>query len=149
MVDVGKMIAAIRKDRKMSQSRLAQKINTTKQTISNYERGERRPDYVTLEAIADVLNVPVSMLISREEQKKALEGIYGTSSEPGSVNSIIHEENDSDVFVLREELRRDPNRRMLFDLAKNGSKRDIDQAVALIDALKKTNPDFYDGDDPS
>ena len=78
MVGVGKMIATIRKDRNMSQQELANKIGATKQTISNYERGVREPDYYTLEAIADILNVPVSMLISREEQAKALDAIYGT-----------------------------------------------------------------------
>lgn len=76
MLDVGKMIAQIRKDRGMSQIQLARKANLTKQTISNYERGERKPDYVTLETIADILNVPVSMLISREEQQQALSSIY-------------------------------------------------------------------------
>ena len=34
-------------------------------------------------------------------------------------------------------------------LAKNGSSKDVKQVVAIIDALKATNPDFYDGDDPA
>lgn len=78
MINVGKMIAILRKERKMSQEQLAQLVNVTKQTISNYERGERKPEYDMLEAIADALNTPVSMLISREEQKQALDAIYGT-----------------------------------------------------------------------
>jgi transcriptional regulator with XRE-family HTH domain len=57
--------------------------------------------------------------------------------------------DDDNLWTLREELRRDPGRRVLFDLAKNGSAQDIRQAVALIDALKATNPDYYDGDDPA
>lgn len=76
MVNVGKMIAAIRKERGMSQSMLANKLNISKQAVSNYERGKREPDYVTLEAIADILNTPMSMLISREEQETALSEIY-------------------------------------------------------------------------
>lgn len=78
MIDVGKMIASIRNDRGYSQQQLANKLGITKQAVSNYERGLREPDYVTLEAIADVLNVPVSMLISRDEQEKALNDIYAT-----------------------------------------------------------------------
>ena len=27
--------------------------------------------------------------------------------------------------------------------------RDVKQVAALIDALRATNPDFYDGDDPA
>lgn len=82
MIDVGKMISTIRRQRGLSQTQLAYKINTSKQAISNYERGERKPDYVTLEAIADALNVPMAMLISREEQQQALDAIYSTYEEP-------------------------------------------------------------------
>lgn len=58
-------------------------------------------------------------------------------------------EEEDRIWAKREQLRRDPRRRILFDLAENGTEKDIDAAVALIDALKKTNPDFYDGDDPA
>lgn len=71
MIDVGKMIASIRKERGLSQAQLADRLGLSKQAVSNYERGIREPDYVTLEAIADVLNVPISMLISREDQAAA------------------------------------------------------------------------------
>jgi hypothetical protein len=65
-------------------------------------------------------------------------------------------ERDVDRQVLqpqvrqrREALRRDPKRKVLFDLAENGTDRDVDAAVKLLDALRATNPDFYDGDDPA
>ena len=35
----------------------------------------------------------------------------------------------------------DPARRRLLELARNGSQRDVDQAVAILDALKRTEPD--------
>lgn len=80
MIDVGKMIAKVRKDRGYSQQQLADKLNLSKQAVSNYETGKREPDYVTLEAIADALNVPMTMLISQEEQEQALNAIYATYS---------------------------------------------------------------------
>lgn len=78
MVNVGKMISTIRRERNMSQLELSALVGASKQAISNYERGIREPDYATLEAIADALNVPVSMLISRERQQEALQAIYNT-----------------------------------------------------------------------
>lgn len=78
MIHVGKMIAKIRKDRGYSQQQLADKLNLSKQAVSNYETGKREPDYVTLEAIADALNVPITMLISPEEKEEALSAIYAT-----------------------------------------------------------------------
>ena len=58
-------------------------------------------------------------------------------------------DDDREVWELREAARRDPDRRVLLKLAKNGTAQDVRQAVALIDALRATNPDFYDGDDPA
>jgi len=88
MIDVGKMIASIRKERGLSQAQLADRLRLSKQAVSNYERGIREPDYVTLEAIADVLNVPMSMLISREEQKAALDALNAAPPFPSNVLPI-------------------------------------------------------------
>lgn len=88
MIYVGKMIAKVRIERGYSQKQLADKLNLSKQAISNYETGKREPDYVTLEAIADALNVPVTMLISPEEQERALNEIYATYSTDKKIKEI-------------------------------------------------------------
>ena len=141
MINVGKMIATIRTQRGLSQQQLADKMNLSKQAISNYERGVREPDYVTLEALADVLNVPMGMLITKDDQEAALGEIYATYPEK--------QPEPDDHWTLRQEEREDPDRKALFMLSKYGSAKDIRQVNALIDALKATNPDFYDGDDPA
>lgn len=141
MINVGKMIATIRTQRGLSQQQLADKMNLSKQAISNYERGVREPDYVTLEALADVLNVPMGMLITKDDQEAALGEIYATYPEK--------QPEPDGPWTLRQEEREDPDRKALFLLSKYGSAKDIRQVNALIDALKATNPDFYDGDDPA
>lgn len=78
MKDFGILISQLRKERNLSQEDFAQMIGCTKQTISNYERNTRKPDYETLEAIADVFNVPMSFFLSEEEQREKLERIYRT-----------------------------------------------------------------------
>ena len=91
MIDVGKMIAKVRNERGLSQQQLANKLNMSKQAISNYECGKREPDYATLEAIADALNAPMAMFISKEDQAAALEAIYATYSKsnlPSNVRPI-------------------------------------------------------------
>ena len=75
--DIGQLMSTLRKERGLSQERLAELLNCTKQTISNYECNKRRPDYEMLEAIADVLNVPMAFFISKEEQREELDKIYG------------------------------------------------------------------------
>lgn len=86
MVDLGKAIKRLREERKISQTYLAKRIGCTKQAISHYETGRRGVDYVTLEAIADILNVPMTMFMTPEEQKKELQKIYSSS---GISNDVI------------------------------------------------------------
>ena len=57
----------LRKSRGISQQRLAIELNTTQNTISRYETGEREADYATLIAIADYFNVSIDYLLGRTE----------------------------------------------------------------------------------
>lgn len=123
MSDVGNRIRRYRLERGMSQAQLAEKAGRKRSAIGNYESGAREPDYDTLTALARALEVSVSALLG----------------EMGS--------DDDALWSLRESLRRDPDRRMLFSLAANGSAQAVRQAAALIDALKKTNPEFYNDEE--
>ena len=76
MRNIGKLISDLRKERNITQDDLAARLQITKQTISNYERGIRRPSYEALEAIADVLNVPMSFFLTKDEQAEELSRIY-------------------------------------------------------------------------
>lgn len=118
----------IRFERHMTQEEFADLLGTTKQNISRYESGAVSPKITTAQAIADKLGLSLSELNGR--------------SDPPA-------DPDDDIWTLREEERRDPNRKALYMLAKYGTAQDIRQATAIIDALKATNPDYYDGDDPA
>ncbi len=91
------------------------------------------PDMDTLEYLADIFNVPPYSILYDESEVRSMIGIP----------------DDDKLWEKREALRRDPNRRMLFSLAKYGTDEEVNATVKLIDALKATNPDFYDGDDPA
>lgn len=60
----------LRKKKGISQLRLATDLNTTQNTISRYETGEREPGISELIKIADYFNVSVDYLISRTENPK-------------------------------------------------------------------------------
>ena len=116
-------IKRIRQEKGMSQEEFARLLGTKKQNISRYESGEVSPMISTAAKMADKLGISLTEL-NGEYLKK-------------------------NVWAAREALRRDPDRRALLDLAENGTVQDVRQVAALIDALKRTNPDFYDGDDPA
>ena len=126
MSDFSETIRRIRFERHMTQEEFAALLGTTKQNISRYESGAVSPKISTAQAIANKLGITLSEL-----------------------NGDTPSDTDDDPWALREEFRRDPNRKALLKLARNGSAQDVRQAMALIDALRATNPDFYDGDDPA
>ena len=60
----------LRKKKGISQLRLATDLNTTQNTISRYETGEREPGIAELIKIAEYFNVSVDYLIGRTENPK-------------------------------------------------------------------------------
>lgn len=66
MADFGKVLRILRKNKKLTQKKLADDLGLAFSTISMYERGEREPDFETLEAIADYFNVSMNILLGRE-----------------------------------------------------------------------------------
>ena len=68
----GTFIAQCRKDKKMTQSDLAAKLNVTDKAISRWERGVGFPDINTIEPLAAALDVSVAELmrdVYRDEQR--------------------------------------------------------------------------------
>lgn len=59
----------LRKERKISQLKLAIDLNMNQNTISRYENVERQADYETLIAFADYFDVSVDYLLGRSDKK--------------------------------------------------------------------------------
>ena len=57
----------LRKKRGISQLKLAMDLNTSQNTISRYETGEREPGIVELIKIAEYFNVSIDYLVGRTE----------------------------------------------------------------------------------
>lgn len=105
-------------------------------TVSDWVRKKKDPSGERLEKVAEFFGVDWRVV-------KCLKPL------PGSIGNALSDDDDRELWELREAARRDPGRKVLLKLAKNGTAQDVRQAVALIDALRATNPDFYDGDDPA
>ena len=65
----GQFIAGIRKEKKMTQAELAEKIHVTDKAISRWERGLGFPDIQTLEPLAQVLGISILELMRSEKKK--------------------------------------------------------------------------------
>ena len=62
-------LKSLRKQRKISQLRLALDLNMNQNTISRYENMERQADYETLVALADYFGVSLDYLLGRTDEK--------------------------------------------------------------------------------
>lgn len=60
-----KQLRKLRLSHKLTQIELAKRLGLSYSAISMYERGERQPNFETLEIIADYFNVPMSSLIEK------------------------------------------------------------------------------------
>ena len=70
MTAVGENIKNIRKKLGITQEELAEKINVTRQAVSNWENGKTEPDLETISSIAEVFGIDSYELINDKPLKK-------------------------------------------------------------------------------
>lgn len=68
-----KRLAALRKEKSMTQQEVADAINIARATYAQYEIGRREPDYETLKKIAHLLNCTTDYLIGRSDTPRSYE----------------------------------------------------------------------------
>ena len=68
--EFGRFIAGMRKEKKMTQAELAEKIHVTDKAVSRWERGLGFPDIQTIEPLAQALGISVLELMRSERQEK-------------------------------------------------------------------------------
>jgi transcriptional regulator with XRE-family HTH domain len=79
----------IRREKKLTQEQLGQKVNVTKVSISGYESGNRTPDMDTLQKIADVLEISVDYLLGRTDTSSDANYI-GENKDSYKISSAYH-----------------------------------------------------------
>ena len=129
MGSIGQNIRELRELAGKNQEELAEAIGVNRVTLSKYESDAVVPGGKIIARLADVFQVSSDIILGR------------------GIEALTKEERE--LWEIRNAARQDAERRILFMLAKNGSSKDVKQVVAIIDALKATNPDFYEGDDPA
>ena len=114
---LGEKIRRYRKGLGLTQTELGERLGVKTNAVSKWECG-RVEDIPTskIKAMAALFNVPISELIDDEAAAPKDDGL-----------------ND-----YLEMLRSRPECRMLFSVAKDATRDDVEKAVAIIEALRKT-----------
>ena len=82
---IGKFISQKRKEKKLTQLELAEKLNVSDKTVGNWENGRNMPDLSLFKPLCDELGITINELLSGEEIKKAE---YQEKLEENIVNTI-------------------------------------------------------------
>ncbi len=88
-VYIGQKIKDFRKLAGMTQTDLAQRLETTKQTISRYEKGDRKPGQDTLFELTDIFKV-------------SIDDFFPPTTPTTATNSLIEQVSDKVAYLDRE-----------------------------------------------
>ena len=75
MNNIGKNIKQLRENANMTQEEMAEKLNVTRQAISNWETGKTQPDIDTLHKIATLFETDINEVIYGAKQPVRVEYI--------------------------------------------------------------------------
>ena len=122
MANFSSIFKLLRSKSGFSQQELAEKLRLSKSAVNMYERGERQPNFETLESIADFFNVDVDYLLGRTDKTDLL---------PESVYYL----ND-DARELAQFMFENPEYKILFDASRKVRKEDIEFVKQMIDRMR-------------
>ena len=75
---LGENIFKLRKEYNLSQEQLAEKINVTRQTISNWELGETAPNPEQLKLLSKELNISIDELLNNDIKQVLVDKVSNT-----------------------------------------------------------------------
>lgn len=113
----------LREQKKLNQTELANLLEVSNGSISKWERGDRQPDYETLEKIADTFNVTIDYLLGRSDIKY--------KSDDSQMNFSTPQEALS--FILKQEMVADFGG---YDLENMSDDEIMEMAEDIADMLK-------------
>ena len=92
-MNLGERIISLRKERSISQTELARRLNVSRQAVSKWEQGTSSPDTAKLIQLAEILETEVEYLAT------------GIRPEPKSVVLNVVETVEKEKVVFREGIR--------------------------------------------
>lgn len=115
-MSIGSNIKAIREAHGLTQEELGKIAGVTDKAVSTWENGTKTPRMGAIQKIADHFGMQKSEII-----------------DDNLTSDSINE--DAELTEYLEELRTRPELRMIFSLTKNATKKDVEKAVKVIEAM--------------
>lgn len=88
-MSLGDKILELRKKSGLSQEQLGEKVNVTRQTISNWELGETAPNPEQLKLISSTLNISIDELLDNNINNTLVDRVSNTEKLAGIIIKIL------------------------------------------------------------
>lgn len=88
-MNLGEKILKLRKKQGISQEQLGEKVNVTRQTISNWELGETFPNPEQLKLLSKIFQVSIDELLDNEIENIIVEKVSNTEKLAGMIIKIL------------------------------------------------------------
>ena len=89
-MEFGKLLAKLRKEKGVLQKEVANHLNVTVATISNYEKGVHMPDLNTLIMLADYFDVSTDYLLQRTDYKASINTLNHQLSADLTISDLLN-----------------------------------------------------------
>lgn len=129
MSDMYNRIAALCEERGIKPGRMCAEIGLSSGQLTDLKMG--RTKYLSVKnaaRVAEYFGVSVEYLMGQTDQREP--------AEAPSAGALVN--GDPELTEYLEMLKSRPECRMLFSLTRDATKADVEQAVAIIEALRRT-----------
>lgn len=129
----GERIKKLRKDKKLTLDDLAEKLNTTRQTIFKYES-----DIITnipsdkIEMMAKIFNVSPAYIMGWEESEKPVDPQWGNDAA-----NREYLKDKPDLLRIYDNLVNRDDMVLLFDKAKDLDPEDVETVLLVVQSIRK------------
>jgi len=79
---LGDRLKTLREAKNLTTEQLGKRLNTDENSISDFETGDRRPDYETLKSISSFFNVSIDFLMTGEDQQGSSDEMWKELLDP-------------------------------------------------------------------
>jgi len=117
-----------------SQQDLADRIDQTKQNVSQYERGVRRPNMDKLQELCDIFNVSMDYITGKEDVTPRLVDSDG-------IMALEIFSKNSEVERIAKEIYKKHELMVLFDAARGSDPEDVLLVAKFLNRIKKPKPE--------
>ena len=129
-------VKELRKRAGMMQKEVASIVGVTRPTISEWETGRKDPSGPRLFKLAELFNVSTGVVLGYEEIPTTVPVLF--------VDDGTRVDVEKEILEARENVRRNPERGILFSMASKADIKDVRRAIAIIKALESDEVQYAD-----